>query len=100
MAIIATQMNIAGQTPTLVVNPSKGVLTDPIPVLLYNESATYNIYLGGAAMSIATTGAGSGWPLGPGDSIAMALPQGDVLYACVATTADASTLAVLLGRQS
>jgi hypothetical protein len=90
MPIIASRVTVTASA-TLVVQPLRGGVVDPITATLRNAGGV-SVFLGGAAVTAA-----AGYELAPGGSFNVDLVAGDDLYAI--TSADTSTLHVLRFRQ-
>lgn len=91
MPIISSRVTV-GDTATVVVDPVRGGVPDPISGVIRNAGAT-TCYLGGAAVASTT-----GYELAPGEVFTADLVAGDVLYA-VCAPAGSTTLHVLRTRQ-
>lgn len=78
MPILSTRVSV-GTSPTILSNPVNGSLTDPISVVVKNIGGA-SVYLGGAAVQST-----DGLELAAGETLAVDLMGGDVLYAVTAS---------------
>lgn len=90
MPIISSRVTV-GTTATLIVNPERGGVPDPIAATIRNAGAV-SVFLGGEGVT-----ALAGYDLAPGASFSADLIAGDVLYGITAT--DMTELHVMRFRQ-
>ena len=90
MPVISTRVAVAAAV-TLIVDPIRGGVPDPISAVIKNAGAV-SCFLGGIAVTAAT-----GYELMPGEPFNADLVAGDVLYAI--TAGGATTLHVIRFRQ-
>lgn len=84
MPIISSRVTVT-TARTLVVNPTRGGVPDPISGIIRNAGGV-SCFLGGELNEdTSTLSAAEGFELAPGESQAMDLVAGDVLYAICAS---------------
>lgn len=90
MAFVTSTVSVT-TAATLLVTPTNGNVTDPVPVVIFNNDATNTVYLGGSG--VATT---NGMPILKQTGITLRLMAGDTLYGIAGATID---VRVMIGRQ-
>ena len=83
---------LVGGTPTLIANPSTGSISDPIPIVVFNNDGTNTLFLGGPTVSSAT-----GIPILKQTGISFRCIVSDPLFAVAG--AGSIDCRVMLGRQ-
>jgi hypothetical protein len=78
MPIISSRVSVTG-TATVLSDPTRGSIGDPIGVVVKNTGGT-SIYLGGSGVTSA-----AGLELAPGETLNIELMGGDVLYGITAS---------------